>query len=397
MARETGKIVYYDVRKGFGKIAPDTGGEDVFVHVSNIAAKEAWALAIGEPVEYERRNTDQGPNAFDLTRLEDRCTGVVEHFDKGYGSIQPDGGGDPIFVHYSDIATAVAFKTLDEGQEVDFATERAHDGRVKAVRVIPDMRTPLERFAVLPKFDEQLEQLKILAQDEEGEWEYINRASTTRLPVLRNYVNYTFRRLQEEEKIAYTPNPKQGGQLACFNTGLVTDFFEPVFAVLFENTRKPELTQRFVLWGFFQESDYPVTEFARRPDMANYFTDPADLVYDRRRELVRNVDHIVNDRISRFPEEFQHDKSRLVGALDIAIARAEQRVLRNYKTAIPQYNRGRIQLLLPICLTDPRHADVALVVGREGAVYKGYTVLGLEMAYNNARLITRPDREWLKP
>jgi hypothetical protein len=87
----------------------------------------------------------------------------------------------------------------------------------------------------------------------------------------------------------------------------------------------------------------------------------------------------------------------LAAGLSIAIDRAKRRVLQNYKTAIPMYNRGRVQLLLPLCLKNPSKADVALVVGREGRVYKGYTVLTLDMAYNNARLLTRPDREWLIP
>lgn len=75
----------------------------------------------------------------------------------------------------------------------------------------------------------------------------------------------------------------------------------------------------------------------------------------------------------------------------------QQRVYRNYKTAIPQFHRGEIQLLLPLCLERPDRADLALVVSRVGDCYRGDTVLTLQMAYNNARLLTRPDREWLTP
>lgn len=37
-----------------------------------------------------------------------------------------------------------------------------------------------------------------------------------------------------------------------------------------------------------------------------------------------------------------------------AIDNAKERVRRNYKTAIPQYYRGKIQLLLPLCLGNPQ-------------------------------------------
>jgi hypothetical protein len=58
-----------------------------------------------------------------------------------------------------------------------------------------------------------------------------------------------------------------------------------------------------------------------------------------------------------------------------------------------------VQLLLPICLENPARADLALVVAKNeaGNAYRGSTVLTLDMAYNNARLLARPDTEWLQP
>ena len=87
----------------------------------------------------------------------------------------------------------------------------------------------------------------------------------------------------------------------------------------------------------------------------------------------------------------------LYDSFDKAINHAIMRVERNYKTGIPMYNRGRIQLLLPLFLLNRDPANLALVVSRSGEVYDGSTVLTLDMAYNNARLITRPDKEWLNP
>ena len=84
--------------------------------------------------------------------------------------------------------------------------------------------------------------------------------------------------------------------------------------------------------------------------------------------------------------------------LDGAIRSAQERVRRNYKAAIPQYYRGRLQLLLPICLSNPRQADLALVVERHGSsFYRSATCLTLDQAFNNARLIAKPDQDWLQP
>jgi len=86
-------------------------------------------------------------------------------------------------------------------------------------------------------------------------------------------------------------------------------------------------------------------------------------------------------------------------ALMGAEAQIKDRVYRNYKTAVPQYWRGRIQLLLPLCLQEDGRADLALVVEKDAdaRAYRGNTVLTLDMAYSNARLLARPDRDWLKP
>lgn len=67
---------------------------------------------------------------------------------------------------------------------------------------------------------------------------------------------------------------------------------------------------------------------------------------------------------------------------------------RNYKTAIPQFYRdgksgsGKMQLLLPVALLRRDFVELALAVDRPTSnVYLGRTVLTLDWAYNNARLI----------
>jgi CspA family cold shock protein len=60
--------------------------------------------------------------------VSDRVVGTVKWFSdsKGYGFIARDGGED-IFVHYSAIE-ADGFRTLQEGQRVEFAVEQGPKG-----------------------------------------------------------------------------------------------------------------------------------------------------------------------------------------------------------------------------------------------------------------------------
>ena len=58
------------------------------------------------------------------------ATGTVKWFNetKGYGFIAPSDGTDDVFVHFSAIEGS-GFKTLQEGQTVNFEAEMGAKGR----------------------------------------------------------------------------------------------------------------------------------------------------------------------------------------------------------------------------------------------------------------------------
>ncbi len=60
----TGTVKWFNADKGFGFIAPDDGGADLFVHHSGIQAGGGYAtLSDGQKVEYEVGEGQKGPCA----------------------------------------------------------------------------------------------------------------------------------------------------------------------------------------------------------------------------------------------------------------------------------------------------------------------------------------------
>ena len=139
--------------------------------------------------------------------------------------------------------------------------------------------------------------------------------------------------------------------------------------------------------------------FQQPPDLVEYTKDVSLLLFNPELPLHINKPHIIGDarNVARWPEELQGEKNRPLRQtyLEAAEKRMKDRVARNFKVAVPQFYKGQLQLLMPLCLLETRKADLALVVEKEGDAYYGSTVLKISWAYVNARLICRPESDWL--
>ncbi|MFI2102770.1 cold-shock protein [Isoptericola sp. NPDC019693] len=149
-----GTVSWFDDVKGFGFIAPDAGGGDVFVHV-NALGPGLTGLSEGARVTFDVVEGDKGPNARDVRlargsggahggggRDRDRGRsgrpagpagrarageGTVARYDadRGFGFITPDAGGDDLFVHVSVVRDA---EFLEEGDRVRFKVRQSDRG-----------------------------------------------------------------------------------------------------------------------------------------------------------------------------------------------------------------------------------------------------------------------------
>ncbi len=299
----------------------------------------------------------------------------------------------------------------------------------------PKEREPLFEWAYLGYLPNTLAELEGLALDERWEFQDALQDPNRPLPILHRYLRHTFGRLALEQKVRVAAN----GEFAAFNTGLVDRRYEPIHA-LFARQDDPRAAWQlagFCIPGEGADGQNLVRHFSPLPAGAHYFDNPADLYYDPRvgkPEL--DWRHIIIDRIDRYPQEFLEDHwppgfdkrdvaqlseeerlsyyrdlggaiegdnrtyrrimNRVKDAVDLSI----KRVSWNFKTAVPQYypRVKRLQLLLPVCLISDDSVDLALAVEKtDSGNFLGHTMLSLDWAYCNARLVCRPDSDWLKP
>ncbi|MDM7854794.1 cold-shock protein [Cellulomonas alba] len=144
-----GTVTFFDAEKGFGFISPDSGDEDVFVHVRELLGG-LRELSQGDRVAFDVAAGERGPQARDVElvggaprrsaapaggRPEPRRSGapvrggqgVVARYDadRGFGFITPDAGGDDLFVHVSVVRGADA---LREGDRVRYDVRQSDRG-----------------------------------------------------------------------------------------------------------------------------------------------------------------------------------------------------------------------------------------------------------------------------
>jgi cold shock protein len=147
-----GTVSWYDPDKGFGFVAPESGGEDVFVHVRALTGG-LTELFEGDRVTYDVAASEKGPQARNVQLVRGSAPrgtpavsargragyptasgapvrggeGVVARYDpeRGFGFITPDAGGADLFVHVSVLRGT---EELQEGDRVRYKVRQSERG-----------------------------------------------------------------------------------------------------------------------------------------------------------------------------------------------------------------------------------------------------------------------------
>lgn len=253
----------------------------------------------------------------------------------------------------------------------------------------------LKRFAYLGStsdFEKKLNYLIMIAEPEL--WNQTDIHTQRRNSTIFYYIIHTFDRCFNQSKL-YIDNQREN---AFFNTGLMTVQGNEIYGHFVKSIFFDDQAPKSTYWYFkgFEKSNEKefLSKCPTAPEIASYFEDFNELYFNPKLEIEVNFDHIYDDNFDRLPTELQSlDKETgrhvFKGFLDFTI----KKIKRNNRTPVPQFYDGRIMFLIPVKVFGKKNVIIALE--KINNTYIANTVLSIGMAYNCARLLNKPESDWL--
>ncbi|MDR3215163.1 MAG: DUF3825 domain-containing protein [Bacilli bacterium] len=241
-------------------------------------------------------------------------------------------------------------------------------------------------------FNKKLKYLVNLAEEEK--WNQTDIHTNEENSTIFYYILHTFDRCFDQNKIFITEDETN----AYFNTGLMTKKGEEIIGKFIRNNFHDPYDVNSNYW-FFKEfildnSRSFMDECNIKLEIATYFDDFNELYFNPNLDIVINFEHIYKDNYERLPNELQ--------SMEIEIAKyvfegylnfTKKKIMRNNRIPVPQFYKNKIMFLIPVRVFDSKTIVIALE--KINDTYRGNTILSVGMAYNCARLLYKPESDWL--
>ena len=255
----------------------------------------------------------------------------------------------------------------------------------------------IKRFAILGNsktldFERKLDYLIRIAEKEN--WDQTDVHTGRKNSTIFYYIVHTFDRCYMQKKIYFDSNNEN----SFFNTGLMDNQGNEIFAHFTKSKFFEEGNPSSNYWyfkAFLKSND---KEFVRlcndKPEPATYFEDYNELYFDPKLNIEINFDHIYDDNFERLPDSLKTlDKETARLVFDGFLSFRKKKIIRNNRIPVPQFYDNKISFLIPVKVFDKD--IVVIAVEKINNNYIANTVLTMGMAYNCARLITKPESNWL--
>lgn len=249
----------------------------------------------------------------------------------------------------------------------------------------------LQKFAFCGTTEGFKKSIEALAKMAEDETWTINPEEPN--SVLAKYILGTFKQCYNQNKFIYTPD----NQHCCFNTGLLTPNGNDILCVFRKNER--ENAQPWVLNFFADKTERRYMDlFSNTPSLATYTESFEEYYFNPNYDIIISTDHILDDNWERISAVIPLPKSIVKSLITGVIEETKLKIKRNIRLVVPQYYKNQIMYLMPINIPiDDEHCvTMALAVElTKSNKYRANTIFTKEMAYEKARLLMKPESNWL--
>jgi len=262
------------------------------------------------------------------------------------------------------------------------------------------MEVNLYEFAYIPAWYEQLHELAeaILPEPwrfKAPETEPVNFET----PILERYICQVFRKTtidynyaepRDADYIFYVRN-----EFCCFNTGLYTRQYLPVY-MCFERNKRKDTTRKWVFKEFAVESSKRMKYIQPLPERPKYAVQQWMTYYDPEGMIRLNMDRLLGDQssLSKLPIQVLEGWNRSL-VVETAVELSRRKCLVDMNLAVMAVSQGQIHYLLPLYMTKEDKPDLAIALSIMEGYYIGDSFMTLETAYSCARMLARPSAHWL--
>ena len=246
----------------------------------------------------------------------------------------------------------------------------------------------LYSFAYCPSFDGMIKYLASVAEPET--WTLDENHP---YQILRKYIFTTFRQCYIQNKILYSADQR----FCCINTGLLTKNGKDIL-MLFDCNQQDK-KEKWHLLSFRNKSERQFMDhFTDIPPIASYTDNYADFYFNPDYSLELNIDHILDDNWERIATQLpQFGKDTTLALINSAVEDTKLRIRRNLRLVVPQFYKDQIMYLVPIRI--PVNGNIvtfALAVEKTPMnQYRANTIFTKEDAYAKARILMKPESNWL--
>lgn len=236
-------------------------------------------------------------------------------------------------------------------------------------------------------------------------WAIGNKSRERVLNYMNTLVLKVKRNIDSGIKEGYLVNEE--GNRIVMNSGLLDEYMNDIFVIFVKNkdgdfvnpTIVKDKTQ-LINEGFTKD------ELREMPGILRFYKEKSELIFDGDIEdfdlySKDRLDHIIKERKFRLPTELANLNSDVLwNKVRTAVELAVRVAQRDFKHVVPMYDikNDKIEFLMPCHINRSINEipEVALVVSKIGQFYQVMTLLELEEAYGNARILSMPNNSWLR-